>query len=95
MIQNASHFLVAMAALFGTAGIGLGLLYFATLRRSVGAFTNGGGWIMPMALTVGRIGGIALVLGIAAKFGAIALLSAFLGFLIARGISLRQARESR
>jgi hypothetical protein len=93
MIQFASHFPVARAALSGAAGFGLGLLYFAALRLSVAAFT-GGGWIVPMVLTGARIGGIALALGIAAKFGAVPLLSAFLGFLIARGVSLRQSRVS-
>jgi hypothetical protein len=94
MIQFASHFPVARAALSGAAGFGLGLLYFAALRLSVAAFTGGRGWIVPMVLTGARIGGIALALGIAAKFGAVPLLSAFLGFLIARGVSLRQSRVS-
>ena len=94
MIQYASHFPVARAALSGVAGFGLGLLYFAALRFSVAAFASGGGWVVPMVLTGARIGGIALALGIAAKFGAIPLLSAFLGFLVARGVALRRSRVS-
>jgi hypothetical protein len=95
MIHRVTDVPAVIAALCGGGGIVLGLLYFAALRRSVAIFTDGGGWFAPAALTLLRIAGIVIALGVAAKLGAIPVLAVFLGFLIARGISLRLAREAK
>lgn len=71
------------------AGTAVGLIYFAALRRSVTALVDNGGWLTPAILTIVRLVGIAIVFGFAAKLGAMPLLAAFIGFLIARAISLR------
>ena len=65
------------------AGLMFGLLYFATLKRSVALFVTGG-WFDPVALTLGRIGAVVGLLFLAAKLGAAPLLAAFIGFLLAR-----------
>jgi N-ATPase, AtpR subunit len=89
--------LMPMLAVPGAAlavGVGLGLAYFAALRWTVSLYAAGSGWRVPTMLTLGRIGAGAAILGLAARFGALPLLAAFLGFLIARGIALRAARRA-
>jgi len=71
------------------AGFAAGLGYFALLRWSTGLFLAGGGWARPVALTLARLGFMALLLGLAARVGALPLLGVFLGFLLARGLALR------
>jgi N-ATPase, AtpR subunit len=78
---------------WAAAGFGLGLAYFAALRRSVDCFA-GGNRIAPALLTLGRIAGIAVLLGLSATVGALPLLLAFLGFLGARTLAVRTARRS-
>ena len=56
-------------------------------------FATGRGWFVPMALTSGRIGAAVVLLGLAAKLGAVALLATFVGFLIARALALRAGRS--
>jgi hypothetical protein len=75
-------------------GLLLGLIYFATLKRSVNLFVGGKGWFGPLALTLGRIGAAAAFLFVAAKLGAAPLLAAFIGFLIARVLALRAEKRS-
>jgi hypothetical protein len=79
---------IAMAA----AGFAFGLVYFAALGRTVALFSAGCGWFRPLAFTLGRITAAAILLGFAAKLGAVALLAAFAGFLLARSLALRAAK---
>jgi F1F0 ATPase subunit 2 len=85
---------IALAALMAVAGTALGLAYFACLRRTVDLFASGAGWARPVLLTLLRIAGAAGALALAARFGAPALLAAFLGFLLARAIALKGARRA-
>jgi len=89
-ISSASTLLLAIAA--GFAGFIISLGYFMILHRTVAYFAAGRGWLVPAALTLCRIIAITMFLVAAAKFGAAALLSAFLGFLFARAVSLRVVR---
>ncbi|MGO8952977.1 MAG: ATP synthase subunit I [Rhodomicrobium sp.] len=82
-----SGLIVAMAF----AGFAFGLLYFIALRWTVTLFAGRGGWLGPLALTLGRIGAAAVFLAAAARMGAATLLAAFLGFLLARTLALRAA----
>lgn len=83
----------SLAVTMTVLGIAFGLAYFAALRRTVARFATGGGWFVPVALTLGRIGLAVLLLGLAAKLGAVALLATFAGFLIARTLALRAGRR--
>ena len=75
-------------------GFAFGLVYFAALRRTVMLFATGRGWFVPVALTLGRIAAAIIVLGLAAKLGAAALLAMFIGFLVARAVALRAGRSA-
>jgi len=85
--------LVVLAASWAAAGLLAGTAYFATLRRTVDLLSADGGRLTWAALTLGRLVGITLFLAAAARFGALPLLSAFLGFLVARGFALRRLRR--
>jgi hypothetical protein len=76
------------------AGLIVGLIYFATLWRSTELYSAGGGQLAAAALTLGRIAGMIVFLGLAARLGALPLLSSFLGFLLARALALRAARKT-
>jgi len=77
------------------AGVALGLCYFAALRRAVAAHLARAGWHTPLALTLGRMLGATAMFALAARFGAVALLASFVGFLLARTIVLgRLPREA-
>lgn len=91
MTASDPAFVPALAMAF--AGVAVGLIYFAALQRTVAQFAAGRGWAGPVTLTLGRIGGVVVFLAAAAKFGALALIAAFLGFLLARAIALRAARR--
>jgi hypothetical protein len=86
--------LPALTLMTAVAGFGLGLAYFATLRRTVAIFAIGRGWLGPLGLTLGRIGAAVLFLGAAARLGAAPLLAALFGFLLARTVAVRAARRS-
>jgi N-ATPase, AtpR subunit len=77
------------------AGFGLGLAYFATLRRTVVIFASGRGWLGLLGLTLGRIAAAVLFLAVAAKLGAATLIAALGGLLLARTIAVRAANRSR
>ena len=85
---------LALAAPMAVAGIFLGFIYFACLRRTVARFAGGDGWAGPAVLTLVRLGAAVVALGFIARLGAVALLAAFLGFLIARTIALRRAQRA-
>lgn len=88
----ASTLVVAVAVAF--AGLALGLIYFHALRRTVDLFAGGRGWLWPAGLTFARIAGAVIVLTFVARLGAMPLLAGFLGFLLARAVSLRSARRT-
>jgi N-ATPase, AtpR subunit len=76
------------------AGIVVGLVYFRLLDKSIALYGRQGRWFGPVALTLGRLLGVGLLLALAAHFGALPLLAAFAGFLLARAIALRAARRA-
>ena len=82
-----------VAAVFGSTGLAFGWAYFTALRKTVGRFAEGHGW-RAAGLTLARIAGAILFFGAAARFGALPLLMAFIGFLIARTLALRAARRN-
>lgn len=82
-------------ALWLAAGIALGAVYLRLLARTVAAFTGAGGsggagavWLLlRVALAAGAFWA-------AARHGALPLLSMLLGFLVARTVAIRRAREA-
>jgi len=75
----------------GLAGFVFGLVYFAAVERTALLLAARKGLIGPISLTLGRVAAATLFLALAAQFGDASLLSAFLGFLLARAIALRKA----
>ncbi|MGA7326660.1 MAG: ATP synthase subunit I [Rhodomicrobium sp.] len=73
------------------AGFLFGLLYFVALQRTAIFLATRRGWLVPIALTLARIGTAAGFLVLAARMGASPLLAAFIGFLLARAVALRVA----
>jgi hypothetical protein len=88
--------MIGASLAFAAAFVGLlfGIVYFAALRRTAELYTSGRGGFAPGALILGRLAGAIVLFGLAAKLGALPLLSAFLGFLLARWLALRAARRS-
>ena len=84
----------ARTVLMAVAGLAFGLVYFASLKRSVSLLVSDKGWLGPLALTLGRIGAAVGFLFVAAKLGAAPLLAAFIGFLMARALALRAERRA-
>jgi len=84
---------VALGLVAGVIGFALGLAYFAAMRRTVALFAGGRGWLGPLALTLARVGAAVLFLAAVAAWGALPLLAAFAGFLVARAQALRAARK--
>ena len=82
----------ALVGLWGMAGLGFGLVYFAMLRRTVELYGTARNRASPALLTAGRLAAAIVFLGTAASFGASPLLAAFFGFLAARGMALHAAR---
>jgi hypothetical protein len=80
---------IAIVASFAFAGLAFGLAYFAVLRRTVDLHAAGHGLLVPALLTIGRLATAILLLGVAARVGALPLLSSFIGFLLARTLALR------
>jgi hypothetical protein len=84
---------LAFAAAWAFSGWLFGLGYFTAIRRTVDRFVGRGGRLLPAALTLVRLAAALLFLGAAARFGALPLLTAFLGFLLARAQAVRAARR--
>jgi len=92
MINPPLFLVIALVLTTALAGFVLGLVYFAALERTVILFVSGRGWLGPLAFTLGRMAAAVIFLGLAAKFGgALSLLAAFMGFLLARSVALRAA----
>lgn len=85
---------VALAVAMALIGLAVGWAYFRALRRTVELFAAGRDWRAAAALGFVRIAGAVVVLALMARLGAIALLSGFVGFLLARMIVLRATRET-
>ncbi|MGE0333960.1 MAG: ATP synthase subunit I [Gammaproteobacteria bacterium] len=85
--------LVLLAAM-ALSGLAFGLVYFRALQRTVDLFADGRGWLGPAGFTLARIAGAVIVLTFMARLGAMPLLAGFLGFLLARAVSLRSARRT-
>jgi hypothetical protein len=85
---------LVLAAAMALAGLALGLTYFHALRRTVDAFAGGRGWLGLAGLTLARITGAVIVLTFMARLGAMPLIAGFLGFLLARAITLRSVRRA-
>ncbi len=83
---------IGIAACIG--GVALGLAYFSALKRSTDVFAQDDGWRLALLLTVARFAGAAVVFFLIAQAGAVALISSFVGFLIARSLALAGAREN-
>jgi F1F0 ATPase subunit 2 len=84
-----------LLAVMPAAGIVLGLAYFAALRWTVSLYSNGRSRLGPAVLTVSRLAGMAIALASAARLGALPLLATFLGFLLARALSMHMVRRAQ
>jgi hypothetical protein len=84
---------ILLALVAAPAGLALGIVHFALLRRSVDLYTGSRRGLAAAALTLGRIVGTLLFFALAARLGALTLLAAFLGFLSARAFALRAAQR--
>jgi hypothetical protein len=83
----------SLAFAAGLVGLGVGLVHFAALQRTLELY--GTGLVRPaVALTLGRFAGTIVFFGFAAKLGALPLLALFLGFLVARTLALRAAGKT-
>jgi N-ATPase, AtpR subunit len=76
------------------AGFAFGLVYFAMLRRTAALHGSGHSWFELTMLILGRVAGAAILFTFAATLGAGPLLTAFLGFLLARSAILHTVRRS-
>jgi hypothetical protein len=85
---------VSLACAAALGGLVFGLMHFAALRRTVDLYSHGRSRLAAVALTLGRIAGAILFFGLAARVGSLPLLSAFLGFLLARTLAVRAARRT-
>lgn len=85
---------VSLALAAALTGLVVGLVHFAGLWRTVMLYTAGRGRLVAVALTLARIAGAIVFFGLAARLGAMPLLSSFLGFLLARTLALRTARRT-
>jgi F1F0 ATPase subunit 2 len=72
------------------AGLAIGSLHFAALRWNVRLVTGGGSMLTAFAVQLGRLAIIACMLAIVVKsFGALAMLAATGGILMARSLVIR------
>jgi F1F0 ATPase subunit 2 len=76
------------------AGIVLGVLYFCSLWWNVCRFTGGGRATTTIALMIGRFALLGGLLMLASLEGALPLLMAAFGVLIARSIIMHRVREA-
>ncbi len=81
-------------ALCLAAGLGAGVLYFRSLFWSVQRFAHGGRATPAIALGLLRFALLGGLLALAATQGALPLLAAALGVLIARALVARRVRRS-
>jgi hypothetical protein len=91
--MTGSASLLVLVASWTAGGLVSGTAYFVALRKTVDLLSAAEGRLRWAALTLGRLVGMTLFLAVAARFGALPLLSAFLGVLVARGFALRRSRR--
>ena len=82
-----------LAVVWPTAGLLFGLVYFALLRWTVGCFAVGGSRILLAVLSLARLVAAIVFFCWAARAGALPVLTALLGFLVARAFALWSARR--
>jgi hypothetical protein len=87
--------LFALLAAMAGAGLLFGLGYFAALRRAVAFDVVGRRRLLSVALGALRFAAAAIFLFLAARLGALPLLAAFFGFLLARSLALRANAGAR
>jgi F1F0 ATPase subunit 2 len=85
---------LALATAMMVGGAVLGLTYFACLKWTTDLFAAEGRWARLALLTLARLVAVVIAFALAARLGAIPLLAAFAGFLVARSIALRQGRRA-
>ena len=83
---------VALGSGGAVAGLLFGRVHFAALWQTVELY-GAGHRRAPSALTLSRLAGAIVFFGLVARLGPLPLLSAFLGFLLARRLALRVARS--
>lgn len=83
-----------LAVSMTAAGFGAGLAYFAVLKRTVMIYGVAGASFTATGLTLSRFAGIAMFFFTMSKVSILALLGAFIGFLIARAHALRAIRKT-
>lgn len=79
--------------LLGAAGFGVGMAYFASLRREVHLSVARGAWLRLAWSALVRVPLAALFFALAVRWGLPTLLGAFAGFLLARHVALHAARR--
>lgn len=95
MITKALGSVLAVSAVLALSGLAFGAVYFAALRRSAARLAGDGEALRAAGTALGRIVVAAIFFAAAARFGALPLLAALLGFLIARTLFVRVARMER
>ena len=95
------------ASLFAAAGLVFGYGYFVSLRRTVDLYAVHRAWRRPLLWVLARVVAAALFFAVAARWstagfgpparpwGALPLLAAVAGFLIARQLAVRSVRRTR
>ncbi|MFZ1988322.1 MAG: ATP synthase subunit I [Alphaproteobacteria bacterium] len=83
-----------LGAAAALAGIALGFVYFAALRHSVTRLENQGGWRLIVLFSLLRIGCAIAAFALLAKLGAVPLILAAGGFLLARMIAVRRVQKA-
>jgi F1F0 ATPase subunit 2 len=81
-------------ALFGGIGLALGLAHFYGLRRDTRAYLAHGVRVAAVAAHAARLLATAAAFVFIARSGAISLLAALAGFVVARLVAVAQARRS-
>lgn len=84
---------LVVASAMLAAGIAIGLAYFRALRWTI---QRGGAHplVIHAVASLARLVAAALFFGVAARLGAVPLLAAFAGFLLARALAMRAVRRA-
>ena len=83
-----------LGAAAALAGVALGFIYFAALRHSVTRFEKQGGWRLVVLFSLLRIGCAIAAFALLARLGAVPLILAAGGFLLARTIAVRRVQKA-
>jgi hypothetical protein len=85
---------IVTASAMLAAGIVFGLGYFAALRWTIGLYGAGRSRVGPAAITLARVTCAVILFFFAARLGALPLFSTFLGFLLARALTMHVVRRA-